>query len=149
LAALLTRELGKPAAAARAEARAAAARVAALARAAPSALAARHAGGAHLREVVEREPLGVVACISAWNYPLLLGVNAAAPALLAGNAVLFKPSEVSPRAGAAVARAAHAAGVHPALFAALPPRRAAGRALAAQPGLGCAPPACAFLRLGR
>jgi acyl-CoA reductase-like NAD-dependent aldehyde dehydrogenase len=137
LASLLTRELGKPAAAARGEARAAASRVAALASAAPAALASRDARGGPLRERVEREPLGVVGAISAWNYPLLLGVNAAAPALLAGNAVLYKPSEVSPLAGAAVAHAAHAAGVHPALLCALPASRAAGRALATQPGLGC------------
>ena len=45
------------------------------------------------REVVEREPLGVVAHISTWSAPLLVGVEALAPALLAGNAVLYKPSE--------------------------------------------------------
>ena len=137
LSALLTSELGKPPAAARAEARAAALRVAALAAQAPAALATRDAKGGPLREVVQREPLGVVAAISAWNYPLLLGVNAVAPALLAGNAVLYKASEVSPACGAAVAAAAHAAGIHPALLCTLPPSRAVGKALAAQPGLGC------------
>jgi len=137
LSSLLTSELGKPPAAARAEARAAAARVAALATQAPAALATRDARGGTLKEVVQREPLGVVAAISAWNYPLLLGVNAVAPALLAGNAVLYKASEVSPKCGAAVAAAAHAAGIHPALLCTLPASRAVGKALAAQPGLGC------------
>ena len=78
-----------------------------------------------------------MAAIGAWNYPLMLGVGSTVPALLAGNAVLYKASEVSPACGAAVAAAAHAAGIHPALLCALPPSRAVGKALAAQPGLGC------------
>lgn len=39
------------------------------------------------------EPLGVIANISAWNYPYLVGVNVFIPALIAGNAVFYKPSE--------------------------------------------------------
>jgi acyl-CoA reductase-like NAD-dependent aldehyde dehydrogenase len=38
-------------------------------------------------------PLGVVANISAWNYPWFVGCNVILPALLTGNAVLYKPSE--------------------------------------------------------
>jgi acyl-CoA reductase-like NAD-dependent aldehyde dehydrogenase len=41
-------------------------------------------------------PLGVVAVISPWNFPVLLPLRGIVPALLAGNAVLFKPSEFSP-----------------------------------------------------
>jgi hypothetical protein len=140
LAALVSSEMGKPLAQARAEVRAAAARVATLAAAAPDALAPRTAHAADdgaLTERVELEALGVVGAISAWNYPVFLATNVAASALLAGNAVLFKPSELAPRAGGAVADALRAAGVHGALFATLPHARAYGRALAAQPGLGC------------
>ncbi|WP_017430208.1 betaine-aldehyde dehydrogenase [Vreelandella jeotgali] len=43
-----------------------------------------------------REPLGVVGAIGAWNYPLQIACWKAAPALAAGNAVVFKPSEVTP-----------------------------------------------------
>src|SRR3982751_3213599 len=43
-----------------------------------------------------RQPLGVVACISPWNLPLYLFTWKIAPALAAGNAVVAKPSEVTP-----------------------------------------------------
>ncbi|OCX94160.1 MAG: betaine-aldehyde dehydrogenase [Pseudomonas sp. CO183] len=42
-----------------------------------------------------REPLGVVAGIGAWNYPIQIALWKAAPALAAGNAMIFKPSEVT------------------------------------------------------
>lgn len=48
--------------------------------------------------LVIREPLGVVACIVPWNYPLLLAAWKLAPALAAGNAALLKPSEETPLA---------------------------------------------------
>ncbi len=48
---------------------------------------------------VEREPVGVVAVISPWNYPVALPMRVMVPALLAGNAVVFKPSEITPRCG--------------------------------------------------
>ena len=41
-------------------------------------------------------PLGVVAVISPWNYPLMMAVNLIVPALIAGNTVVFKPSEETP-----------------------------------------------------
>lgn len=43
-----------------------------------------------------REPLGVVAGIGAWNYPIQIALWKSAPALAAGNAMIFKPSEVTP-----------------------------------------------------
>ncbi|HCR1219253.1 TPA: aldehyde dehydrogenase family protein, partial [Pseudomonas aeruginosa] len=43
-----------------------------------------------------REPLGVVAGIGAWNYPVQIALWKSAPALAAGNAMIFKPSEVTP-----------------------------------------------------
>jgi acyl-CoA reductase-like NAD-dependent aldehyde dehydrogenase len=46
-----------------------------------------------LVEKISHEPLGVICNISAWNYPYLVGVNVFVPALLAGNTVMYKPSE--------------------------------------------------------
>jgi acyl-CoA reductase-like NAD-dependent aldehyde dehydrogenase len=45
---------------------------------------------------VRREPLGVVAAITAWNFPLATAVSKLAPALAAGNTVVLKPSELTP-----------------------------------------------------
>ncbi len=52
---------------------------------------------------IHREPRGVVGLITPWNYPVALPLRTLVPALLAGNAVVFKPSEVAPRSGAIVA----------------------------------------------
>ena len=48
--------------------------------------------------MVIKEPVGTVACIVPWNYPLLLAAWKVAPALAAGNAVILKPSEETPLA---------------------------------------------------
>ncbi|ASS75361.1 aldehyde dehydrogenase [Tumebacillus algifaecis] len=48
---------------------------------------------------VEYKPMGVVAVISPWNYPLYLSIVPILSALVAGNCVLFKPSEVTPLVG--------------------------------------------------
>jgi acyl-CoA reductase-like NAD-dependent aldehyde dehydrogenase len=48
------------------------------------------------RSTVEYQPLGVVAVISPWNYPLAMANNLIVPALVAGNSVVFKPSEETP-----------------------------------------------------
>ncbi|MDQ5811195.1 MAG: aldehyde dehydrogenase family protein, partial [Actinomycetota bacterium] len=48
--------------------------------------------------LVIKEPIGTVACIVPWNYPLLLAAWKVAPALAAGNAVILKPSEETPLA---------------------------------------------------
>ncbi len=55
--------------------------------------------------LVLKEPLGVVACIVPWNYPLLLLAWKLAPALAAGNTVVCKPSELTPLSTLALARA--------------------------------------------
>jgi len=52
----------------------------------------------HQLAMVVKEPIGTVACIVPWNYPLLLAVWKVAPALAAGNAVILKPSEETPLA---------------------------------------------------
>jgi acyl-CoA reductase-like NAD-dependent aldehyde dehydrogenase len=50
-----------------------------------------------------QDPRGVIALIAPWNYPVAIPLRTLIPALLAGNAVVFKPSEVAPRSGALVA----------------------------------------------
>lgn len=77
-------------------------------------LADRKAG---LVEQITHEPLGVIANISAWNYPYYVGSNVFIPALIAGNAVLYKPSEFATRTGLAIARLLHASGVPSEVFA--------------------------------
>jgi acyl-CoA reductase-like NAD-dependent aldehyde dehydrogenase len=56
-------------------------------------------------------PLGVVGIITPWNFPFLLALNPAAQALMAGNAVVLKPSEVTPHAGRLVEELFRAAGL--------------------------------------
>ena len=53
--------------------------------------------------VVELLPKGVIALIAPWNFPVSIPLRTLVPALIAGNAVVFKPSEYAPRIGAAVA----------------------------------------------
>lgn len=48
---------------------------------------------------VEREARGVIVCISPWNFPVQLPTRTIAPALLAGNGLILKPSEVTPKSG--------------------------------------------------
>lgn len=52
-----------------------------------------HANGSYQ---IERRPLGVVAAITPWNYPLILASNKFAPALLTGNTVILKPAPTTP-----------------------------------------------------
>jgi acyl-CoA reductase-like NAD-dependent aldehyde dehydrogenase len=64
-----------------------------------------------MTERIQHVPLGVVANISAWNYPWFVGCNVIVPALLTGNAVLYKPSEFTTLTGLEIARLLHEAGV--------------------------------------
>ncbi len=63
------------------------------------------------REKIVYEPLGVIANISAWNYPYLVGVNVFIPALIGGNAVFYKPSEYATLTGLHIRDLLHKAGV--------------------------------------
>ncbi len=49
-----------------------------------------------MQAMVIKEPIGVCGLIVPWNYPLLMSVWKIAPALAAGNTIVFKPSEVTP-----------------------------------------------------
>lgn len=57
---------------------------------------------AHKKAWTRYEPLGVVGVISPWNYPFTLSMTPVATALLAGNTVVLKPSEVTPTVGLAI-----------------------------------------------
>ncbi|HET6898818.1 MAG TPA: aldehyde dehydrogenase family protein [Vicinamibacteria bacterium] len=85
------------------------------------------------RETITYEPLGLVGNVSAWNYPYFVGSNVFVPALLAGNAVLYKPSEFATLTGLAITDALHTAGVPAAVFAPVIGGGEAGRALVEQP----------------
>ncbi|MBN8922240.1 MAG: betaine-aldehyde dehydrogenase [Rhodanobacter sp. 68-29] len=63
-----------------------------------------------------REPLGVVAGIGAWNYPIQIALWKSAPALAAGNAMIFKPSEVTPLTANKLAEIYTEAGVPAGVF---------------------------------
>ena len=63
-----------------------------------------------------REPLGVVAGIGAWNYPIQIALWKSAPALAAGNAMIFKPSEVTPLTAYKLAEIYTEAGVPDGVF---------------------------------
>lgn len=71
----------------------------------------------HLRQraQVVFHPLGVVGSITPWNYPLLNGLIDTIPALIAGNAVLIKPSELTPFSAAYAVELMHEAGIPKAL----------------------------------
>ena len=59
------------------------------------------------RNKIVYRPFGVVGMISPWNFPVILSVGDALPALVAGNAVVIKPSEVTPLTVIEIARAWH------------------------------------------
>jgi acyl-CoA reductase-like NAD-dependent aldehyde dehydrogenase len=82
-----------------------------------------------LTERITWEPLGVITNVSAWNYPYFVGGNVFVPALLTGNAVLYKPSEYATLTGLAIAERLHAAGVPPDVFVAVVGGGATGAAL--------------------
>lgn len=88
--------------------------------------------GADLAYTV-REPLGVTVGIGAWNYPTQIACWKAAPALACGNAMVFKPSEVTPLAALKVAEILIEAGAPAGLFNVVQGAREVGAALASHP----------------
>ena len=87
---------------------------------------------ATMTEQIQHIPLGVVVNISAWNYPWFVGGNVFIPALLTGNAVLYKPSEYAVMTGQAIARLMHASGVPQDIFTLVVGAGDVGAALQAQ-----------------
>lgn len=86
-----------------------------------------------LVERISHEPLGVIANISAWNYPFFVGSNVFVPALVAGNAVLYKPSEYATLTGHHIALMLKESGVPDDVFVAVIGGGEAGAALLRQP----------------
>ena len=83
-----------------------------------------------------REPLGVVAGIGAWNYPIQIAMWKSAPALAAGNAMIFKPSEVTPLSALKLAEIYTEAGLPAGVFNVLQgPGREIGQWLTEHPGI--------------
>jgi len=84
---------------------------------AEEALAPLHpAGPAGARRLIQRRPLGTVLTIAPWNYPYLTAINSIAPALMAGNAMIFKAASQTVLTGARFQSAFDAAGLPPGLF---------------------------------
>jgi acyl-CoA reductase-like NAD-dependent aldehyde dehydrogenase len=112
LANLLTAEMGKPLWQAAGEIKGAKNRVKFLTELAEKTLAEDWVtpDGA-TKEKIAFEPLGVIGNISAWNYPYNVGYNVYLPALVAGNAVLYKPSEYTALTGIEMAKMLWEAGV--------------------------------------
>ncbi|WP_201446686.1 betaine-aldehyde dehydrogenase [Burkholderia gladioli] len=82
-----------------------------------------------------REPLGVCAGIGAWNYPIQIACWKTAPALAAGNAMIFKPSEVTPLSALKLAEIYTEAGVPAGVFNVVQGNGAVGAMLTAHPGI--------------
>ncbi|THD82158.1 betaine-aldehyde dehydrogenase [Aliigemmobacter aestuarii] len=80
-----------------------------------------------------REPLGVCVGIGAWNYPSQIACWKAAPALALGNAMVFKPSEVTPLGALKLAEIFIEAGMPAGLFNVVQGRGAVGAALVTDP----------------
>jgi acyl-CoA reductase-like NAD-dependent aldehyde dehydrogenase len=81
------------------------------------------------RTYIVPEPLGVVAVISPYNFPVLLSLQSAFAALLAGNAVVHKPSEIAPLTALRIRDILHQAGVPRDLFQVVTGRAETGRSL--------------------
>ncbi|CAM5590694.1 aldehyde dehydrogenase family protein [Streptomyces abikoensis] len=87
-------------------------------------------------DVTFHEPLGVVAVIAPWNFPMPIAAWGLAPALAAGNAVLLKPAETTPLTALRLAGLALEAGLPEGLFQVLPGAGpVAGNALVEHPGV--------------
>lgn len=91
----------------------------------------------HLLGMVTREPVGVVAAIVPWNFPMSMSAWKYAPALAAGNAVILKPSEKSPLTAIRIAALAHEAGVPAGIFQVLPGDGSVGQMLAEHHDVDC------------
>ena len=133
LATTLTREVGKPLVQSRNEINGLLPRIDFFIEQLHPAIADEHVfHGGDMHEQISHIPLGVVANISAWNYPYFVGGNVIVPALLTGNAVLYKPSEYATLTGLHIARLLHEAGIPKDVLQAVIGGGDAGAALLAQ-----------------
>lgn len=133
LARVLAREVGKPIVQARSELAGVLPRIDFFLDEVDVALADRVVLERPVEERIRHEPLGVVANVSAWNYPWYVGANVFLPALLTGNAVVYKPSELATLTGLEIGRLLHAAGVPDDAFRVVPGAGDVGAMLVAAP----------------
>jgi succinate-semialdehyde dehydrogenase/glutarate-semialdehyde dehydrogenase len=103
MAALITREMGKPIRESLGEARGIGAGLEEELEEIVQALEPEKVEKNHLRSFIHRDPLGVCAAITPWNFPMAMPNWMVLPALAAGNTVVFKPSEETPLSGQAYA----------------------------------------------
>ncbi|HEY5651994.1 MAG TPA: betaine-aldehyde dehydrogenase, partial [Acidimicrobiia bacterium] len=82
-----------------------------------------------------REPLGVTGGIGAWNYPIQIACWKSAPALACGNAMVFKPAELTPLTAARLAEVYTEAGVPDGVFNVIQGDARTGQAMVAHPGI--------------
>jgi len=82
-----------------------------------------------------REPLGVVAGIGAWNYPLQIACWKSAPALACGNAMIFKPAELTPLTALKLSEIYREAGVPEGVFQVVQGYAQTGQLLTRHPGI--------------
>jgi len=108
LASVLTTEVGKPLSQSRNEIKGARGRIKWLTENAEKYLSEEWMSD---EEKIVYEPLGVICNISAWNYPWLVGVNVFVPALIAGNTVMYKPSEYATLTGVEIERLLKESGI--------------------------------------
>jgi lactaldehyde dehydrogenase/glycolaldehyde dehydrogenase len=86
---------------------------------------------------IRREPIGVVAGIIPWNFPMALTARKLAPAIVAGNAIVLKPAEITPMSALSIAELAIEAGVPEGILSVLPGRGSViGTALVRNPQVG-------------
>jgi len=109
---MITREMGKPLDQSRAEVLKCASVCRHMTQIAPAVLADEHIQADYESSTIRYEPLGVVLSIMPWNFPLWQFFRFAAPALLAGNAVLVKHAPSTMGCGMMAVRLCHLAGIN-------------------------------------
>jgi len=116
LAKTVTDEMGKPIKQAKGEISATRNRISFFCERAPRLLESEVVSKEPVSEIVVKEPLGLIANISAWNYPYFVSSNVFIPALIAGNAVIYKPSEFATLTAQHIEKRLHAAGIPKEIF---------------------------------
>ena len=85
--------------------------------------------------VYRRDPIGIVGLISAWNYPINVAFRKVAPALVAGNCAILKPSEIAGLSCMFLAKLAQDVGIPEGVFSVVTGARETGAALVASPSV--------------
>lgn len=132
---LIAREVGKPLWEARTEVASVAAKIAISIKAQDERAGERITDAGGVRQAVRHKPHGVLAVLGPYNFPAHLPNGHIVPALLAGNAVAFKPSELAPATAELMAGLWQDAGLPDGVLAIAQGRADTGRALAEHPAL--------------